>query len=382
MKSTGRKKYFENLDGLRAIAALAVIFSHAARWFDYPETKFYEQLKFIFRFGGDGGGLGVTFFFILSGFLITFLMFQEQEEHGSIHIVYFYMRRVLRIWPLYYMTIIVGFAWDPLTSWLSGEVHVEKASILLYALFAANFDHIYHGMPETGILGVQWSVAVEEQFYLLWPFIFHVFSKKKMFPLILLCIIVMSEMFNAGATHRAVSHYHLVSNFRFLALGGLLAFVCHFKNDWLSSCLDKLSRRSHWLIYGMGLSLMLFNQKLAALVHDYKYAYHFIPPLFFSFVIVEQNFSNHSFFKIGSCEILNWLGKISYGLYLTHMLAIYLILVLFPQNPEMVLLKVAATLALTVVISHGSHAYVESFFMSLKNRFSRMHGDKTSAFKK
>lgn len=363
--------YFKNLDGLRAIAAFSVIFFHISFWFTYPKTDFYDLLIFALAFGGNGGDLGVTFFFILSGFLITYLMFKEQSENGKLNILFFYFRRILRIWPLYYITLLVGFLIYPLISSLAGHPSTENASTLLYSIFAVNFDHIYNGSTNNGILGVQWSVAIEEQFYLLWPLLFYFFSKKNIFPFLLLVVIFISELFFIKAASWEVKYYHLISNFRFLAFGGLLAYLCYFQREWVDYVMKKISRKINFSLYIICVLLLLFQHKLLVTYLNYKYLSHLLPFLFFGFVITEQNFSNNSFFKIGSFRMLNWLGKISYGLYLTHMIAIYIVIGLFPvANSEYVGLKIILTVALTISISYLSYTYIELFFLSLKNKFS------------
>ncbi len=336
----------------------------------YPDTSFYKALKFLLVFGGEGGHLGVKFFFVLSGFLITYLMFSEREKRGKLNVPYFYVRRVLRIWPLYYLTLIVGFLIYPWLMHLAGKNFEETASGFLYSVFAANFDNIYNGFPKAGILGVQWSVAVEEQFYLTWPLLFYAFSRKKFFPLLLLAIIILSEIFFIHADTFAERNFHLFSCFRFLAFGGLLAWVCFVKPQQVRAFFRIINKASTFFIYIACIWLMLFQRHLLLSIPWYKYINHFLPILFFGFVIVEQNYSANSFFKIGSFRILNWLGKISYGLYLTHMIAIYIVMAVFPHDARFGLLKIFTAVSITVLISHVSYYYIESFFLSLKNKFS------------
>ncbi len=362
--------HFKNLDGLRAVAAFAVVFYHISLWIKYPDTKFYDIFKFVLAFGGRSGPLGVTFFFILSGFLITYLMFREQAEHGKLNVPFFYIRRLLRIWPLYYLTLIAGFLIYPFFVKLSGQAYAENASPLLYSIFAVNFDNMVNGPPGTGILGVQWSVAIEEQFYLIWPIAFYLFSKKNYFPFLLLSIILISELFFVKASRWEIGYYHLISNFRFLSFGGLLAYFCYFKREMVASFLNKISKKLHFAIYFVCLLMILFMQKLFVTFPFYRYIYHILPFLFFGFVIVEQNFSNNSFFKIGSFKLLNWLGKISYGLYLTHMIAIYIVLSVFPESTSYPFFKILSAVLLTVGISHFSFTYIELRFLSIKSKFS------------
>lgn len=364
-----RLSHFDNLDGLRALAAFSVVFFHTSNWFEYPDTRIYYFLKRGLSFGGHGGSLGVTFFFILSGFLITYLMFVEQGECNKLNISFFYIRRVLRIWPLYYLTLFVGFLVYPSVVRLFGHVHTENASALPYLFFVANFDRIYNTNPNTGILGIQWSVAVEEQFYLLWPVFFYFFGKKRVFPFLIIGIIVASEWFFMHSDSGPVREFHLVSCFRFLAFGALLAHICYFNPGLVRFVLQRVNKAVIVLIYCACLSLLLFQYRVSASFFQARYLCHFLPYIFFGFVIVEQNYSGNSFIKIGACRMLNWLGKISYGLYMTHMIAIYIVLKVFPKNPEYVVFNVIASVLITIIISHFSYVYYEAFFLSLKERY-------------
>jgi peptidoglycan/LPS O-acetylase OafA/YrhL len=370
VSNQGDFTYFKNLDGLRAIAAFSVILFHCGWWFSYPDRTLYRGLKFLLVFGGEGGHLGVKFFFVLSGFLITYLMFSEQAKRGRLNVLYFYVRRMLRIWPLYYMTLLVGFLIYPWLMHLAGKDFHETASGFLYSIFAANFDNIYNGYPKSGILGVQWSVAVEEQFYLLWPLLFFAFNRKKFFPFLLLIIIIFSELFYFNAETFEEKNFHLFSCFRFLAFGGLLAWLCFRKPENVRNFFSRINKLLTFFIYTVCILLLFLQRHLLISFPGYEYINHFLPILFFGFVIVEQNYSANSFFKIGSFRILNWLGKISYGLYLTHMIAIYIVMSVFPYDGSYVLLKILSAVLITVLISHVSYYYIESFFLSLKNKFS------------
>jgi peptidoglycan/LPS O-acetylase OafA/YrhL len=103
-----QKLHFENLDSLRFFAAIAVVLFHCSNWFKLNNSTTSQLIKKIISFNGLGGNYGVVFFFILSGFLITYLLFIENEKKG-IHLLKFYLRRFFRIWPLYYFTIFIGF---------------------------------------------------------------------------------------------------------------------------------------------------------------------------------------------------------------------------------------------------------------------------------
>ncbi len=368
-----RPTYFKNLDGLRAGAAFTVIFAHICFYFDSPNTPFFNSIRSIASMYGRGGNLGVTFFFIISGFLITYLMFIEQSKNGSINIIHFYIRRVLRIWPLYYATLFVGFFLYPLFIRIfTGESYQETASWVWYSLFLANYDLIYNGHSSTGILNIQWSVAVEEQFYLLWPLVFIFLNRTKYFHFLLLALVLLSELFySAKGFENKDWEYHLGSCFRYLSFGSLVAYLCYCKTERVYYFLGKISRLSTFFIYFFCIVLMVFKSKFTGTYIAY-YIYDFILMLFLSFVIVEQNFSPNSFYKIGSFRVMNWLGKISYGLYLTHTIVIVFVLAVFPKGADYVLWKFFSTIVITICISHLSYNYFEKYFLSYKKKFQRI----------
>lgn len=363
--------YFKNLDGLRAIAALSVVLFHITLWFDSPNNSFYPVLKSVISFNDHGGKLGVVFFFVLSGFLITYLLFEEFLKKGKISIFNFYVRRVLRIWPLYYFTLLAGFFLFPYLYSFFDKEYVNNANLFLYSIFATNFDHIYNSGPGSGVLGVQWSVAVEEQFYLIWPLMFVAFKRKFIFPFVLIVLFLLSEYFNFKNNSWSASYYHLFSNFRYLTFGALLAYFCFYYQGVVKKILNKIPRLFYVLFYGFSLLSLFFADSLNKISVLFHYFNHFLPFLFFGFVIVEQNFSDNSFFKIGKYNVLTWLGQISYGLYLTHMIAIYLLLLVFPSTEDYFFLKLTLSVAITVFISHFSYKYFESYFLSFKKKFSR-----------
>ena len=140
--------YFPGLNGLRFFAAVAVIFTHielikkflgyGSHWLDLEKLSYSTPLEAVFRreiswvtpFISNSGPIGVVFFFVLSGFLITYLLFVEKETTGVIRIKEFYMRRILRIWPLYFLIFILGFFVLPNISLF--DVRVQSRAFELY----------------------------------------------------------------------------------------------------------------------------------------------------------------------------------------------------------------------------------------------------------
>ena len=144
--------FFPNLDGLRFFCFLSVFLYHSFTPFykEIKETALYNTVDFLFR----NGNLGVNFFFVLSGFLITYLLFVEREKLGKIDIPAFYVRRILRIWPLFFLCVIFGFVLFPYLKGFFGETSNETARPLYYFFFLNNFDFIQRGVPDSSTLGV------------------------------------------------------------------------------------------------------------------------------------------------------------------------------------------------------------------------------------
>jgi len=169
-------KYIKQLDSLRGIAVLLVIITH---WF--PEGNPLHDYTAYFN--------GVDIFFALSGFLITKILLQNREEAerlGTPKLFVsknFYVRRFLRIFPIYYAAILVLFALGPKTG-----THIRD-SVVYFLTYTSNFYFIQTGRWD-GMLSHLWSLAVEEQFYLLWPWLVLFLRKKILLPLIVVSILV------------------------------------------------------------------------------------------------------------------------------------------------------------------------------------------------
>ena len=224
--------YFENLDGLRFFCFLSVFFFHSFITDDAViKSSFIYHFFKITIFGN--GFLGVNFFFVLSGFLITYLLIKEKKTNNNIQIVRFWIRRILRIWPLYFACILYGFVIFPYIKMLTGGIPNETANIWYYISFMSNFDHIHKGLPDAAGLGVLWSVSVEEQFYLTWPVILSFFAVKK-FWIPLLIILISSLVFRAINDVPILHEMHTLSCIGDMALGGIGAWLIlesvYFKN--------------------------------------------------------------------------------------------------------------------------------------------------------
>src|SRR5690606_9638731 len=163
--------YIKSINGLRAVAILLVIFSHLNRAPRVP-AWLHEVLGFT-----NYGTLGVRLFFLLSGFLITTLLLRERRQNGYVSIRKFFMRRVLRIFPCFYAYLLALFILGQL-----GVLDVSRNAVFYAMLYIQNFNIFQnHALFENSwVVEHSWSLSVEEQFYLLYPFIFKFLLAKRL----------------------------------------------------------------------------------------------------------------------------------------------------------------------------------------------------------
>lgn len=362
-------KHFEDFDSMRGIAALSVVLFHISTHFIFPNTPSYSIFLKIISFNENAGIMGVNFFFVLSGFLITYLILREKYETGRLEVLKFYMRRILRIWPLYFLTIIIGFIIYPFLAEILNKSYIEQAHWQFYVVFLTNFNNIIHGFS-LGILGVQWSVAIEEQFYLIWPLLFGFIKNKRTFLFISLALVIFSNIF---IIHNIIDanyiYFHTFSAINELAFGGIAAFVAFHKPNTIKNILGKFSNLLVITIYVTGLTMVFFNNEISSFSYYYAVIKKPVIALFFVFIVLEQTYSNKSLFKLRKIKFLAFLGKISYGIYLLHMVAIQLILSINAYFVMPALLNVLLSLIMTIFLSQISYKYFESFFLKLKTTF-------------
>jgi peptidoglycan/LPS O-acetylase OafA/YrhL len=368
-----RKVFFPNLDGLRFISFLAVFLFHSfATRFDYIEKdKIYHFVK-VDMFGN--GNLGVNFFFVLSGFLITYLLLKEKEISGGISIKNFYVRRILRIWPLFYFCLLFGFLFFPMLKSFFGEVPNETANPIYYIFFLNNFDFIAKGLPDASILSVLWSIAVEEQFYFIWHLLFY-FLSSRYYSWIFLFFIITPLIFRAFYVHdEFVLEYHSISVISDMAIGGLAAYLTIYNTAFLNS-IKNLNPSLIVLIYSMAGIVFFFKRGIFSNPITWVFEREIIA-LLFAFIILEQNFSERSYFKFSSFKIISRLGKYTYGMYCLQFLGILIAAVLLrvlgwnTQLWQVLLLEFFISLALTILFAYLSYQFFESKFLNLKSRFA------------
>ncbi|HEX2617069.1 MAG TPA: acyltransferase, partial [Flavobacteriales bacterium] len=224
MATTARPDHvtLPRLDVIRAFCFLAVFGSHIffTDRADLTSTAFWRLFVKPAFYKGD---LGVNTFFVLSGFLITFLLIREKRLNGRINVPHFWLRRILRIWPLYFVVVFLGFGpmqW--LKAWSGQAVH-ETANPWHYVFFYSNLDLVHGDQPDSSILPVLWSIAVEEQFYLVWPLLLLLLPSRAT-PAIFGTVIGASLVFQWMHPEEPMRLWHTFTCMGDLAIGAAAAW--------------------------------------------------------------------------------------------------------------------------------------------------------------
>jgi peptidoglycan/LPS O-acetylase OafA/YrhL len=336
-------KVFGSLDGLRAAAILAVLWHHSAR----PAPGSILAAR---------GFLGVDLFFVISGFLITTLLLRERQRSGAISLRRFYLRRFLRIFPAYYLTLALVAATVLLKR---GGGSRDTVHDLPYAFF-----YLSNLVTMTSLLAITWSLSTEEQFYLLVPALEKQLGKR--LPLFL-CIVLGLVLLPALGLFPS---WHLPAFFRQttfapILLGVLLAHALHEPRgfDWLWRPLRH--PLSPVLALGLALAACLYPGGDISGWPRFTIQMAFTV-LVASCVIRER----HALRPALRCWPLRRLGIVSYGIYLFHMLVLHFVekgaeRLGWTSNARSFLMLTLLTWA----VAELSYRLYESRFLALKVRF-------------
>jgi peptidoglycan/LPS O-acetylase OafA/YrhL len=172
------------LDGIRGIAILLVMVGHFTFYGGMDPTVLVDRLYFDIA---TVGGIGVDLFFVLSGFLITGILYDTRDS--GLYLRSFYSRRVLRIFPLYYGFLVAFFIVLPRLVDLAPDFDALHGSQVWYWTYLVNVDVSLNGWPEFGHIGHFWSLAVEEQFYLVWPLVVLAARRRTLLRICVACIV-------------------------------------------------------------------------------------------------------------------------------------------------------------------------------------------------
>lgn len=383
-QSNGKTVFFPALTSIRVFASFSVVIRHIELTkvrCGLPQTFLNEQITFVSL-------LGLNLFFIISGFLITYLLLKEAAKTGKIDIMSFYWRRALRLCPAFLVVIALSFFVIPLAPSLF--LHPNEAAIVeknfkyygdqiwLYLCMLPNLAKVMYprviGARET------WAVGVESQFYLFCPLLIAALWRK---PIIMCltfvlgvaailggldwlstsaCIPAKSDLALKGAPDdifpafvHCMEHLMLIS--RFIVVGAVAAVIAFHKMDLVQRYLHNTPARVLTLVaVALYLSLHLPNEQMVC-------------GILWGIAILSLTDPN---LKLLNQPLLVKFGSISYGVYLYHIFIIEIILKLTYELPvEVVNLALyALVFPLAIGVAHLSYRYIEKPFLNLKRRFT------------
>jgi len=363
----GKSFYQPELDCLRFLAFLGVYCYHCipgtpALYAGWPHGL-------VWLIGGilSAGAFGVPVFFALSAYLITSLLLREKESRGAVDTRSFYVRRILRIWPLYFA--FVAFA-AVLPLVLSSQ-RLPVSYWAGYLLLAGNWVYVFVGLPHS-VAGPLWSVSIEEQFYLAWPLVVRRVSRAALIKVAVGLLIAAnaSRVFLAFlGTPSRVPTYNTIRCIDPIALGILLAVL--FKE------IPNFSAAQRAILFVISANTLILVAGLTDFENGWANAIGRCLVSFASAGIL-LSFAGVRNRSIRHPSLL-YLGKISYGLYVVHLFGWLCAVHLLRQKPFQhstlaIALEIAAAgLLVTIALAALSYRWLESPFLRLKERYTYVH---------
>ncbi|RYZ28792.1 MAG: acyltransferase [Chitinophagaceae bacterium] len=356
-KPSHKFRYIPALDGIRGVAIISVMFFHSSVW------------------NLQGGFLGVDIFFVLSGFLISSLILKEFGEVGTINFRNFYIRRVLRLMPA--MLVVLFGLW--LAIFVFGNKFGTTPAIMfsstIYTLFySANWVITFGLAPWPAAIVHFWSLAIEEQFYLLWPIVFFLLLKQKVKPinivisiLVLVLILMAWRIFLWTAQHNfARVYFSTDTRLNSLFIGCLLAIVA--SNDLIPKSIKNYSA----LILVMSVCVLVPCFFYMNNGSGFTYFFGFeIAAVLTAGMIVGVLYGQNLFTRFLEQKVLIWFGKLSYGIYLWHGVLFYFFEKIdFPFKEYKPVLFIFQ-MGFSLLAACFSYYFVEKYFLQFKSRFEK-----------
>ena len=335
---------FGSLDALRAFAVLAVVWHHTV-----------NRMPGVAVAGR--GFLGVDLFFVLSGFLITIRLLRERRDRGSVSLSQFYLRRTLRIFPLYYAVVLGCLAAGAVLPGQQWDQIADSAPQLL--------AYLSNWFPSISLLAVSWSLATEEQFYLVWPPVQKLLGGAAL-PAIGV-FLVANQLVNFGFLFSGARPEHEILQVTFtpLCLGVILAYLLH---DRFAALWPLLGSRAAVPLVAAGLAIAVAwpSEPTASMVGPHRLVIHLLMTALVGAVVVRED---HVFRAVARQPVLVRLGVVSYGIYLLHMFVRHAVIELAASQGLQVPTGVQFVLvaALTYAAAEVSFRWFESPILALKS---------------
>ena len=360
--------YHPELDVLRFFAFLMVFLHHA-----FPhQPEFWTKLGLpvavaqVLAGIGATGAFGVSLFFVLSAYLITELLLREKELIGTLDVKSFYVRRILRIWPLYFFFLALATAMQ----WFVPGQHIGWRAGLAFSALAGNWYIVFAGFPSSVIFPL-WSVSIEEQFYLTWPLVVRRITQSGMvvFATGMLAMASAARIY-LGAHHRLEGEIwcNTLVQLDPIAAGILVAVL-------LRGVVPQRSTLARAALFVGGVLCLVSSALYFGIKND---------PL-----TTARLTAGYPIVALGSVllllavlregarpsQVLIYLGRISYGLYVFHVLGLLISdYTVTDQTASLgrYALRVVVALAVTIALAAASYRWLETPFLQLKQRFTHV----------
>lgn len=336
-QNLSKPSYRPEIDGLRAIAVIAVLCSHWIRGFIYPV---------------NWGVTGVYLFFVISGYVITRGLLKEQAlNNGKIDLTRFLKNRAIRIWPIYFITIAaIYFIWPGF----------KEGEVIWHIFFLSDF---VFSTPGGTVFPVHfWSLSVEQQYYLLWPLLLIMLRSRLWMACVAMIIISPIAKWHYAELHNASAVlFSLPSNLNCLAAGSLLA-IMEIK---ISPSALKRATGIIGIFSIVLLGLIIYLKSKTIIIADTIFLSTAFAGLSVS-AISWLNQRNSKKFLLTSTP-LQYIGKISYGIYIYHLIIGYYMITYFSPVDDPVLYT-ASSAGITLMVSAISWKFIEKPLLALKKR--------------
>jgi len=368
-KDSYKAKYFKELNSLRFIGFIGIFFGHVF-FSNSPEIINSKLYATVFNYGKILGFISIDSFFVLSSFLITWKALEEIKFTKKFQLKNFLIRRSLRIWPLYFFIVFIGFLLEYLKSHYFFESE-KLPSLWNFVLFILNYDIIENGYNFLFFMVFMWSISVEEQFYIFWAITIKWFNKY--LSEISFLIIFISLFFRIYFINDSLSlNFHTASALGNFGIGALTAILA-FKHQYFLDKLKSLSRNKILFIY---VTIFTFFILMPVLLENdfFIIIQRVLFSIFFSFIILEQTYCGNSIIKVSRIRYFNFFGKLSYGLYCYHGIMITVVLQVNELFMESLIISLVLYPSLifvsTLLVSYVSFRFYELKFLKLKYKFS------------
>jgi len=357
------RKKFHTFDFFRFFAFFKVFLLHL------PIVAFQ-----FFNFVKSGGEIGVYFFFVLSGFLITYIILHEKQQTGTINLKNFMSRRILRIWPLFYIMILFAFV----TPKILGVLNLSSSSEgyapdwLLSVLFLENYKMIFtNSFPNVSPLRVMWSLCVEEHFYIIWGVALYCIRLKKAHLLIIVAIII-ANISRLVFYVNDLPFLDVFTNLDYFAYGAIPALLLIDKENQVIEFIKNIP-----LLYKKAFLLLTILYVIISPNFEFPFKI-LIEPTIYGLLFCTSIFlilPEDSKIRASDRNIFSILGIYTYGLYLTHTIIINLFVKIFEKLKLSIdeiwnaILFGILTLVFTIIASIISYKLIEKPFLRLKKYF-------------